>query len=373
MPFKKIIFIIKANVENLPPILPRIISAKSIFEKVVLICTGISPNNQSFLKNKGIDVLVVETGKKKKGLLKALEWLSFKNKVWTYLKQHTNALLYMCSADAAISLGRRLFKKQYIFQCNELYDDNPFYKRRIGKIALNAKRIIVPEINRANIMTVWYGLKTVPVVVPNYPLCFDQQRNQPISNNYANNLIENLKNKKIIIYQGHISLWERDLRPFARALSMLNKDYAFVLMGRNHGHSFEKIKEIYQDTFYIPEIPSPYHLEVTSHAYIGLLIYNRTSLNNIFCAPNKIYEYACFGIPMIGNDIPGLLYPIDNNFLGKCSDINSVESIANSLSIIEAEYEHIRQNVLTFYKRETIDDTIKRLFKEITKNEDKSC
>lgn len=62
----------------------------------------------------------------------------------------------------------------------------------------------------------------------------------------------------------------------------------------------------------LPYITAPYHLEVTSHAFIGILIYApvygtfTSPLNSIYCAPNKLYEFSHFGIPMIGNNIPGL-------------------------------------------------------------------
>ena len=61
-------------------------------------------------------------------------------------------------------------------------------------------------------------------------------------------------------------------------------------MGRDLG-PLKKYMEILSDLIYIPQIPSPQHLFVTSIAYIGILVYDPISLNQIFCAPNKIFEY----------------------------------------------------------------------------------
>ena len=136
-------------------------------------------------------------------------------------------------------------------------------------------------------------------------------------------------------------------------------------MGNNIDCSFEKIREIYPRTFLIPSIPSPQHLQVTSNAYIALLTYNRTSLNNIFCAPNKIYEYSCFGIPMIGNDIPGLICVVDSNNLGKCADYNSVESIIESLEYVEKNYPNISGECLRFYGEVDMDRIMASLLEDV--------
>ena len=49
-------------------------------------------------------------------------------------------------------------------------------------------------------------------------------------------------------------------------------------------------------------------------ASIGVLSYFPRSgsigrtLNPLYCAPNKIFEYSKYGIPMISNDVPALRY-----------------------------------------------------------------
>jgi hypothetical protein len=57
----------------------------------------------------------------------------------------------------------------------------------------------------------------------------------------------------------------------------------------------------------VPRIDPPGHLRVTGGCVGGILLYAPTSLNNIYCAPNKVYEYARAGIPMIFPEYPGLI------------------------------------------------------------------
>ena len=63
-------------------------------------------------------------------------------------------------------------------------------------------------------------------------------------------------------------------------------------------------------------------MEITSYARIGINFYRPNCLNKAFCAPNKIYEFSGFGIPIIGNDIPGLKNTIGLNNAGKCVRLN---------------------------------------------------
>lgn len=112
---------------------------------------------------------------------------------------------------------------------------------------------------------------------------------------------------------------------------------------------------VYANTINIDYIPAPLHLEITSNAYIGLLFYNPDSLNKAFCAPNKIFEYSCFGLPIIGNDIPGLKNTIGNAGAGICTEF-SYERIKEALETIVKNYDEFSANSLRFYS--SVDNTV---------------
>ena len=78
----------------------------------------------------------------------------------------------------------------------------------------------------------------------------------------------------------------------------LGSPWRLVLMG-HATYGMELIKQACPDLIHISHIDAPEHLDVTSHAYVGLVTYSYKSLNNIFCAPNKIWEYAAFGVPLV--------------------------------------------------------------------------
>ena len=159
------------------------------------------------------------------------------------------------------------------------------------------------------------------------------------------------QDKKIILYQGQIYK-ERDLTSIAKAMNLISNDFLLLLLGNDKDGSLKKLSSINSNFIHIPFVDPPDHLLITSHAYIGIATYDDSSLNNVFCAPNKIYEYSGFGIPMLCRDIPGLKYTVEKSNSGICVDTNDSNAIVNAINRIDKNYEEFSRNANAFY-----DDT----------------
>ena len=101
--------------------------------------------------------------------------------------------------------------------------------------------------------------------------------------------------------------------------------------------------------FHISFIPSPQHLYITSLANIGILMYDPISLNQIFCAPNKIFEYSGYGIPMIGNNIPGLKIPFEKYNCGRIFDNGNIDELCQNILEINENHEQFSKNAIRLY------------------------
>jgi glycosyltransferase involved in cell wall biosynthesis len=112
----------------------------------------------------------------------------------------------------------------------------------------------------------------------------------------------------------------------------------------------------------IPYAAAPRHLEVTSHAHIGLAFYSPVSLNNVFCAPNKVWEYAGFGLPILGNNIPGLEATIGKHGAGLCVPI-SEDAIAQALAEIDRRYSDMSRRATGMYDEVSVEDIVDRVIK----------
>lgn len=156
------------------------------------------------------------------------------------------------------------------------------------------------------------------------------------------------------------------MKELAKALAMIESDYYVVLMGFDlyKTNAYAELKKIYASVIELPSLPAPLHLEVTSHARIGLVFYDNFSLNQAFCAPNKIYEYSGFGIPMLANKIPGLENTVGRYNAGKCIDFKA-EELACAMKEIDSNYDLYSTNASTLYESVDNEHTIKKIITKI--------
>lgn len=245
-----------------------------------------------------------------------------------------------------------LVGRKYILTSYELRDySEPELMKPLTRPMRDAKVNIQCEYNRAWIARMLYGLKETPLVIPNKPFYHPTTRNE-----YTDKITSD--GKKIIMYQGVLTK-ERNVEGMCKAISSLN-GFKLVLLGKET----EYVKEL-KSKYSIVEFPgfikSPAHLKLTSNAYIGLVTYNPLDLDCAYCAPNKIWEFSGFGIPMICNEIPGLEYTVGANKCGVCADTNDPESIVNAIKVIDANYQEYSANARKMYDSIDLVELIHRV------------
>lgn len=370
---KKILIVNFHELGNLPPVINLIdILLKYNFEIDVLTFDDMNIAKRYKLE-KNIKFHILE---KKNGIFQFI--LRKLNLRKTVKKLMIDKDLIWTTTDMTVrEIGKDLFKYTHIMQLMELVEDIPlfpyqrYFKTNLKKYAQKAKKVVVPEYNRAHIQQAWWNLNDTPIVLPNKP-------SMRIPDNIPNDLkihIDFLKNinKKIVIYQGIIRP-ERPLEHIAKALETKKEEFIFCIMGRDENKLIEKLRKQYSCIYYVPFTTPPYHLQITSLASIGVLSYISTAnnnthyslLNQIYCAPNKIFEYSAYGVPMIGNDVPGLKFPLENKKMGVCYKADSDNSILESISIIMDNYESFSNNATLFFNSVDLETII---IKEILNNE----
>ncbi len=77
-------------------------------------------------------------------------------------------------------------------------------------------------------------------------------------------------------------------------------------------------------------------VRLTRSADVGLCYVENISLSDYYCLPNKLFEYAFSGIPILASGFPDLTDYVEKFSLGKCSDVNA-ESISNAIQQFEKE------------------------------------
>lgn len=365
--------IIRQPLERLPPIINLIDCLIELEFSINLICDK-SSNHLIEKYSNSVQFFIVKPQKLNIPILgKAINWLSFRKKVLHLLKKerslyNRDTILWIGSADAGMPLmiGGSLKKFNYVFQCHELYDAFPNYIRRIKSIMENAILNVGPEKNRNAIYRSFYQLKETPVFLPNKPLFHPNVRNIGIEDEFAKNIINQLQSKKILLYQGGI-VKERDVSPIARAIDGM-EDWVLVLMGNTDKSDYlENLLKSFPKTIHIPPIKAPKHLEITSWCRIGLVSYSFDDLNHVFCAPNKTWEFTGFGIPLLGNVVPGLMNDIERYKSGIVVNLENggVEDIQNAIREIDLNYEEFSMNAKKYYESVDVRYLISEIFKKI--------
>jgi glycosyltransferase involved in cell wall biosynthesis len=333
-------------------------------KEVLCICSACRAETKAELESLGISVeqIHVENPFPRDLFGKIQHCTRFRRRAWHIVdKQGPEALMWVIRIDTAMALGRRLLKRPYILTLQELHDKYPVYQRAIRLYGSNARALVVPEFCRASILRYWHKLASTPFVLPNKPELRFRERRLPISDPTAAQIIESIPNgRKIILYQGVLAR-DRDIEPVARAIRELGKEYCLVVMGQDRDGVLGRLRQACQDLIHIPWVRPPAHLEVTSHAHIGIAFYKFDALNSIFCAPNKIWEYSGFGIPMICQDLPGLRYTVGIADAGVCIDSECAEAIAGGVKRIEADYRYYSERARIFYESVSTTDTVSQI------------
>lgn len=347
---KNIILLHKSKVSSFPPIITLLQYLKELNINVILICS--KNDDKEFLEKlqticHKVHLVDIEIGKGK--LSKIYSWLKTRKLFWKIIdvNNYHKDIFWIPTADTTLAMGKRLLKYEYVLNLFELFDQYAFYRNKLKKYVKNARVVVCPEETRAHIIKVWYNLNELPVVIENKPYQRVEGKNLELPQN-LHEIVTKLKSdgKKIAIYQGIITE-DRGLEELCANFN--DNQYTNLIMMGAQTEFCKKLQSKFKNVTFIPFVTPPYHLHITSHADIGILSYDESSLNNIFCAPNKIWEYSSIGIPMLGNNIPGLKYVIEYHKLGRCVDFNDKDQFNEAIEDLITNFEKFSINSAKFY------------------------
>ncbi|MCI1779359.1 MAG: hypothetical protein LKI53_05310 [Bacteroidales bacterium] len=346
----EIIIIIKGSLDKAVPIISIAKNFNANNHNVRILCGCISPMLKENFRNTGISITslnINENDGKNPFSQKIRSWVSFRIGVKRFLKTAEYEYLYIATGDTAIDLKGIYDKSKYILHLRELYDSSPLYMKLLEKIARRAYKVVVPELNRAYLYYHFLKLDTVPSIIVNRP--FDHPRTRKMDIDFLDPEIQTkIKTKKNIIYQGPIAR-ERDLTKLVEAsLEWNSNEYNLILLGKDYG-MLDVYRKINPNILHIPFVSPPLHLNITSWAYIGVIAYDLKSLNTIYCAPNKVWEFSGFGIPVLGSCNPGLFSSIGYFNAGKLVDFYNCDKIINGIDFIINNYDIMRKNAVKMY------------------------
>lgn len=357
----KIYIIHKSKLTFIPPVISEIKLLSELGYEVTVIDEGITDYWKKYFDEIGVNYVEILPNNMNL-FMKAYSYLNFRKKVFCYLKSHnvdkSTSILWIEGAQTIFALGAKLLKYRFVLQISELHEEIKYQFKATQKVVHDAKVVVLPEYNRALIFQAMHKIKKKPIILPNKPYFIPSQDELAKSASEYKEYCDYFTSNKVILYQGIIND-ERNLTSFVKAVKSFQGEYKLVLMGKDCG-LVERYKKIDPSIVHISFIPAPHYLIMTSLCHIGIVMYKPECLNTIYCAPNKTFEYASFGKPMLGNDIPGLKV-IDDNKMGSTVDESCETNIVEAIKWIEQNYSQCSSNSKKYFENTDNKEVIKRI------------
>lgn len=261
-------------------------------------------------------------------------------------------------------LASRLSKALFLYDAHELIIPEPGIalngRERFWYLAeklsiKSANLVIATNEDRARLMQTHYKLIDNPLVVRNIPPLSDIcDKIEKILETYPD-LVRKKPNELLLIYQGDISM-ERGIEKFVAALKYLPEDYRLVVVGG--GPDIEKLIEIGRvhvmenRLSFLGPVENTLLPTITSMMDIGLAAYSFKGLNNIYCSPNKIYEYAQSGLPVVATNQLMLLRIVEKYGIGELfGEDDSPKKIAELIKYV-VENKNLYKKALARFVKE---------------------
>lgn len=349
----RILFIHKAELTFRPPVISAVLILSDLGHEVHLVTEGVTPYWRNELSRRHIGLHVVPNPWRGRwgAVGKVLAYRRFRREAFKVAQQlfpqGREGLLWVEGAYTVVALGRQVQRYPYVLQIQELHEESRLQLKAIGRVIHGAQCVFMPEYTRCVLYQCWYKLKRRPTVLPNKPYFLASVDKERLMEKYRALTARLDLSKPIILYQGGMSR-DRDLSGFVKAVYDMGPDYQLLLVGRED-HVMDGYRRLNPRLIHFDYIPAPDYLLFTTLASIGIVSYDGDVLNNAFCAPNKIYEYAAYGLPVVGNDIPGLRNTVAYCGFGKVVDEHDSAAIAQAIGDILADLPHYRERARAFY------------------------
>ncbi|MBR4073266.1 MAG: glycosyltransferase [Clostridia bacterium] len=207
----------------------------------------------------------------------------------------------------------------FIFEKNKKYGffDRLQYKYE-AKAIKKADKVICAESQRAQKMVEYHDLKETPTVIKNISYLAETE-----DDSFKKEYLEFFDIPATsVVYAGGM-LAGRQLDKLVEAVNNAGTEYKLMLIGDGPAYNslYRQIDSLGNKNIRICKaLPYAKLSGALKNFDIGYLYYGTSDLNNLYCAPNKIYEYAGIGLPILANENPTVKKIITESNLGVCTD-----------------------------------------------------
>lgn len=150
----------------------------------------------------------------------------------------------------------------------------------------------------------------------------------------------------IALYQGGLGA-ERGVSILLEAFKK-NKNDKIVIVFMGYGELENEIQSASKSNsniFFHKAVPTDEVLNYTASADVGVALIQNTCLSHNFCMPNKLFEYAMAGLPVIASNVQEMGAFVKKNQMGIVVENNTVASFNEAFErLLSMDLAVLRQN-----------------------------
>ena len=235
----------------------------------------------------------------------------------------------------------KILNAGFIYDIRELYVEIQTVKLKniwklIERSLITAADLAISVNNeRSVVLKKWYNLRSLPKIVLNCPYTNHKAVSQNVQTAF-DTIKREQSISKVVLYQGAI-MRGRHLENLVLSSLEFKKGLAVVLMGPDNGYQ-KNLENIVKDNdlsdrvFFFDPIPADELVSFAKNADLCVLFYEKTGLNNYYCAPTKLYEYLAAGVPIIASELPFLVNITKNEAVGVTVPSDNASGIAKKIN-----------------------------------------
>lgn len=245
-----------------------------------------------------------------------------------------------------------LFK--YIYGAKLVYDTHELETEVTGSRGIRKKLSKIMErslIKKSDLMFVvsdsisdWYTREyniRRPEVVLNVPKLFKQE-----STKHFRKKFDIDEDSVIVLYQGAL-MEGRGIELLLESFILRNND-KIVIVFMGYGPLEEKVKSASSENnniFFHDAVPPEVVLEYTASADFGISFIENTCLSYYYCLPNKLFEYAMVGLPVIVSKMKEMEDIVNKYNMGIVVEKSNAEAINNAIdTVLKTNLTQMKEN-----------------------------
>jgi glycosyltransferase involved in cell wall biosynthesis len=150
--------------------------------------------------------------------------------------------------------------------------------------------------------------------------------------NYFKDTLHLRDDQIILLYQGGLAA-ERGVDILLEAFKK-NKNDKIVIIFMGYGEFEKEIQSLsksYNNIFFHKAVPTDVLLNYTSSADVGIALIKNTCLSYNFCMPNKLFEYAMVGLPVIVSNVKEMSEFVKKYQMGVVVEDDTVASLNEAI------------------------------------------